>query len=408
MDKARNNIKRSEYLEKIKPYRDKPLVKILSGVRRSGKSTLFFQIIQNLHESEVPPENIVYINKESLEFDFLKTYSDLNEYIQKKLKGTHDKKYVFVDEIQEIEDWEKAITSLLAQKTADLYITGSNAHLLSSELATLLTGRYIEIPVYPLSFREFLEFRKIKPSASLLESEFDLYLKYGAMPGIHDLALQDEVVYPYLSNLFNSILLKDVVKKHRIRDVGQLERIIHFLMDNIGNISTAKSISDYFKSQKSKISNDTVLAYLEYLQEAFLVYKVKRYSLKGKRHLEFLEKYYSIDLGLRHSILGFQSAAIGGMLENVVYFELKRRGYQVSVGSTENLEIDFIASKQDQKNYIQVSTHLSEPKTLVRELAPFSKIKDHYPKQLLTLDKHSPGKLEGVLHQNIIQFLLGN
>jgi predicted AAA+ superfamily ATPase len=230
-----------------------------------------------------------------------------------------------------------------------------------------------------LGFKEFLQFRKSAKSKSSIADEFNCFLKYGGLPGIHGLSLADDTVYPYLSNLLSSILLKDVVKKHQIRDIAHLERIVAFLSDNIGNISTAKSIADYFKSQKTKITVDTVLDYLHYLEQAFFVYKAKRYDIKGKRHLELHEKYYLCDLGLRHSLLGFQNAAIAGVLENVIYLELLRRGYAVSIGATDTLEIDFVASRQSEKIYIQVSYSLVEAKTLQRELKPFLKVPDHHP-----------------------------
>lgn len=397
---------RNDYLKKIRLFLDRPLVKVISGLRRTGKSVMLTTLAEILKKDGVPGSNIVYINKESLEFDSIKTYSDLNLYVQKALGKRRGKKYILIDEIQEIGGWEKAVASFLAQKAGDIVITGSNAHLLSAELATLITGRYVEIPVFPLSFREFLDFRRLASKIIDLEKEFGLYLKYGGLPAVHHLSMNDDAIYPYLNSVLSAILLRDVVRRHSIRDVTHLERIAAFVFDNCGSITTAKSIADYFKSQRSSITVDTVQSYLEFLTQAFLIRRIKRYDLKGKRHLEFFDKYYMGDIGLRHGLIGYRDADISGILENIVLLELLRRGYDVSVGSLNGAEVDFVAQNQKGRMYVQVCYLLANNKTAAREFGNLEKIRDNYPKIVLSLDKHNPDNRNGIQHRNIIDFLL--
>ena len=399
---------RSAYLNQIHPFMDKPVIKVIVGMRRVGKSTILEQLRNYLTKvQKIRSANIVYINKESLDFDDLKTYLDLHKYVQKELAHAKGKRYIFIDEIQEIEDWEKAISSFLAEKLGDIIITGSNAQMLSSELATKLTGRYIEFPIWPLSFKEFLQFRGIKTPLKDYTEEFKLYLQFGGLPGIHSFKLDEEpeATASYLNSILNTILLKDIVRRYKIRDVTHLERITTFLLDNCGNIISAKSIADYFRSQRIKLSVDTVQSYLEYLCHARLAHRVKRFDIKGKRLLEFYDKFYLGDLGLRSAIPGINTGDWHGILENVVYLELLRRGYQVSIGGIDGLEIDFIAQKAQKRLYIQVAYLLDSKKAIQREFGNLQKINDNFPKLVLSMDTLNHGH-EGIEHQNMIQFLL--
>ena len=370
-------LERSEYIGKLERYLDKPLIKVLVGMRRVGKSSLMKILIERLIGKGIPEKNIVYINKESLEFDQIRNYNDLNSYIGDRLVGVKGKKYIFIDEIQEIKSWEKAATSMLADKAGDIFISGSNARLLSSELATLISGRYVEIAVHPLSFGEFLQFRKKSGSADL-EAELRNYIKYGGLPGIHFLAFDDETVFGYLNSILNTVMLKDVVAKNQVRDVSALERIVRYLMDNLGNITTAKRIADYFKSQRLKISADTVLNYISYLESGLLFKKINRYDLKGKKIMEFFDKIFLTDIGLRNGLVGFRDNDIDGILENIVCNELILRGYRVFIGALEGREIDFVAEKQNERIYCQVCYKFGSPEIVAREFGNLEKIRDNY------------------------------
>ncbi len=397
-------IERKEVYEKIAPFIDKPVVKVITGVRRCGKSTFMKQLIEKLVLESGSRENIIYINKELLEFEFINDYRVLYQYIKERTKAGAAKKHLFVDEIQEIQGWEKAINSILAEELADIYITGSNSTMLSSELATLLTGRYVLIPMFTLSFAEFLQFRKKDESKK--DEEFELYLKYGGFPGIHNLVFEDEVVFQYLDSIYNTILLKDVVARHSIRDIYLLEKIAAFCFDNCGNITTSKKIADFFKSQHVKISPDTVQNYITYLKDSFIFHKSGRYDIKGKKHLEVSEKYYAGDIGLRHSVIGYKKTDISGLLENIVYMELLRRGYSVSTGKFDDLEVDFIAEKSGSRIYFQVTYLLASKETEEREFKPLEKINDNYPKIVLSMDKIWGDERNGMLRKNIVDFLL--
>ncbi|MCK5723959.1 MAG: ATP-binding protein, partial [Gammaproteobacteria bacterium] len=339
--------KRNLYIDRIKPYVNKPVIKVITGMRRVGKSYLLRLIIENFKAQKITKDNILYINKESLDYDFIQNYKDLNRYVKGYFKNANGRRYLFVDEIQEIHEWEKAVTSFFSESDFDIYITGSNARLLSSEIATLISGRYIEIPVFALSFEEFLLFRSEKRKD--IATEFSTYLWAGGFPAIHHFDFDQEVVYQYISSLYNTILLKDVIKRNSVRNVHLLENITRYVFENIGNIFSAKKVSDYMKSQKMKVGIETVQNYISYLVSTFALHKVLRYDIKGKRLLEFYEKYYLGDVALRHALLGFREIDISGILENLVFLELKRRGYQVSIGKFENKEIDFIAEKEKRK-----------------------------------------------------------
>ena len=397
---------RKHYVKKILPFVDKPVIKVITGLRRVGKSTFLQMLKDHLLKKGVSEKNILCINKESLEYDFIHDYQDLNKFVKNAFTSVQGKRYLFIDEVQEIKLWEKAVTSLFTEEKTDIYITGSNAHLLSSELATLLSGRYVSFPIYPLCFQEFLQFRNTTPQKADLNKEFSLFLQYGGLPGIHFLDFKEEVIYHYLNAIFNTILLKDVVTRHRIRDVSQLKNITRFVFDNCGQIVSSKRISDYLKSQKIRITVDTVQNYLHYLQNAFLISKTSRYDLKGKRHLEFYEKYYMGEIGMRHGFIGYRKDDISGLLENIVYLELLKRGYNVSIGKLEDKEIDFIAEKEKSRLYFQVAYLLASPETEIREFSPLERINDNYTKIVLSLDKDWGEERRGILRKNIIQFLL--
>jgi hypothetical protein len=398
-------LERSEYIGKLERYLDKPLIKVLVGMRRVGKSSLMKILIERLIGKGIPEKNIVYINKESLEFDHIRNYNDLNSYIGDRLVGVKGKKYIFIDEIQEIESWEKAATSMLADKAGDIFISGSNARMLSSELATLISGRYVEIAVHPLSFGEFLQFRKKSGSADL-EAELRNYIKYGGLPGIHFLSFDDETVFGYLNSILNTVMLKDVVAKNRVRDVSALERIVRYLMDNLGNITTAKRIADYFKSQRLKISADTVLNYISYLESGLLFKKINRYDLKGKKIMEFFDKIFLTDIGLRNGLVGFRDNDIDGILENIVCNELILRGYRVFIGALDGREIDFVAEKQNEKIYCQVCYKLGSPEIVAREFGNLEKIRDNYRKIVISLDRDFVADKNGIEHRQLLDFLL--
>ncbi|MCX8125084.1 MAG: ATP-binding protein [Spirochaetes bacterium] len=396
-------ILRPNYLNVLKGFKDKPLIKVLIGMRRVGKSSILKIFIRDLLNESIPKSNIIYINKESLEFDSIQNYKDLYLYIVEKLRAIQTKKYVIIDEIQEIDQWEKAVNSLLAEKIADIYITGSNAKIMSNELSTLLSGRYVEIPVYPLTFKEFLDFRN---DYSNVENEFLIYTRFGGLPGIHNLSFEDEYVFSYLNSIINTIVYKDIVVRNNIRETRILDNIIRYLFDNIGNITTSKKIANYFKSQRIKISVDTVINYFKYIESAMLIHRVERYDIKGKKYLEFYDKIYLNDIGLRNGLIGYKEKDISFLLENIVYNELRAKGYKISAGVFDNIEIDFIAEKQKEKKYIQVCYLLKDEDTILREFGNLEKIKDNYEKIVISMDKFFPQERNGIKHIYLLDFLL--
>jgi predicted AAA+ superfamily ATPase len=317
--------------------------------------------------------------------------------------------YIMLDEIQRINQWEQAIASFRVDFDCDIYITGSNNGLLSTDIAELLAGRYVEIRIHPLSFKEHLEFTAAmgEDHGKDLKRQFADFLRCGGLPGIHEMNIDTDAVTPYLLDIFNSVMLKDVISRHRIRDTELLERTILFLMDNVGNLFSAKRISDFLKSQNRRLSTETIYNYLDALESAFLIRKVRRWDIKGKRILETLEKYYFEDFGLKNALLGYSDGSIAGLLENVVFLELQRRGYEVYIGQGTNWEIDFIARRQDQTAYFQVSYLLASEETIEREFSPLLQIRDNYPKYVLSMDEFDFGR-QGILHRNIRDWLLGN
>ena len=379
------------------------MIKVISGLRRCGKSTFMKMLIDHLIKKGTAESNIIYISMELMEFEFINDYKALYKHVKNVLPKDSKKKYLFVDEVQEIPGWEKAVNSIYAENLADIYITGSNSRLFSSEFATLLTGRYIEIPMFTLGFNEFLQFRGTDNEK---EKEFELYLKYGGLPGIHNLDFEDEIIFQYINSIFNTILLKDIVARYSIRDISLLEKITAFVFDNCGSITSSKKIADYLKSQHIKTGVDTVQNYISYLRDAHLIYKTGRFDLKGKRHLELHEKYYTSDVGIRHSVLGYKKNDIAGLLENIVYLELLRRGFTVSAGKFDDLEVDFVASRNDEIIYLQVTYLLASKEVEDREFKPLEKINDNYPKIVLSMDAIWGTNRNGIVRKNIIDFLL--
>ncbi|MCI6382023.1 ATP-binding protein [Fusobacterium mortiferum] len=403
-------IKRESYINEIKKFMNKPIIKVITGMRRSGKSIILKLISEELINEEVSSNNIIYINFESLMFSELTDFKKLYNYIIEKSQTLQGKIYILLDEIQEVEHWEKAINSFMVDLNCDIYITGSNANLLSSELATYIAGRYVEIKIYPLSFKEYIEFAKIQNPSKILSNEeyFEQYLQFGGLPGIHNFDYEKENIYQYLSDIYNSVLLKDVIARNGIRDIELLERVVLYILDNIGNTFSAKNISDFLKSQGRKLSRETVYNYLKALENAYIISKVQRYDIKGKALLETQEKFYLMDLGLRHSKLGYRANDIAGYLENIIYLELMRRKYTVNIGKLSTKEVDFIGTLRDEKLYIQVTYLLATPETIEREFYPLKNINDNYPKYVLSMDNLERYNIDGIIRERIIDFLLND
>lgn len=401
-------IKRELYMEQVRGFMDKPLIKVITGMRRSGKSMLLKLISEELEQKGVSKENIIYMNFESMQHADITDFRSLYQLIRGKVDTIQGRVYILLDEIQDVISWEKAVNSFLVDFDCDIYITGSNARLLSSELATYIAGRYVEIKVYPLSFSEYIEFAQSNQAEEQLsrEQHFINFLKYGGLPGIHMMNWESERIYQYLSDIYNSVLLKDVISRNNIRDTALLEKIILYMMDNIGNTFSAKTISDFLKSQGRKLSTETVYNYIRALESAFIIHKVPRYDIKGKRLLETQEKYFFSDLGLRHAVMGYRNADIAGVLENVVYLELLRRGYKVSIGKQDTKEVDFIGVLRDERLYVQVSYLLADEKVIEREFAPLKAIKDNYKKVVLSMDSLFDSNIDGIKRKNIVDFLL--
>jgi predicted AAA+ superfamily ATPase len=399
---------RPEYIDRIVPFLDKPVIKVITGMRRVGKSRLLELVRDYLISRGVDKRGIFFLNKELLEWDSVRTYTDAWEAIQTWFAGYSGPRYVCIDEVQEISEWERLAASMLAEGYADVLVTGSNANVLSSELSTLIAGRYVDIKVYPLSFGEWLRFRQAGTDQSVLgiPEEFRKYLRYGGLPGIHSVPLMDDTVFPYLMGIYSTIVLRDVITRHSLRDPEHLERLIRFLFDNCGNLTSSKRLSDYFSSKGSPVSVDKVISYVGFLEQALLVHRVRRFDLRGLRHLEFLEKLFMSDIGLRHGFMGYRDQDISGLLENVVYLDLLRRGYRVSIGKWDDYEIDFVAEKGDQRVYIQVAYLLATEETVEREVRPLAMIKDNHPKYILSLDEYQIAGRNGIHHLNIRDFLL--
>lgn len=394
------NIKREKYLQSIRPYFNKPLIKVLTGQRRVGKSYLLKQIADEIREQN-PGSNIIFIDFEKFEFEEIKTYQDLHAHI--KLNSLQSYNYIFIDEIQEIEGFEKVLRSLLSDGNYDIYVTGSNSNIFSSELATFLSGRQIEIFVQSLSFVEFLEFNDLQAEKISLER----YLKHGGLPFICNLPNDDDLVFDYLKNIYATILYRDIVSRNQIRDIPFLENLNRFLADNIGSIVSATRISDFLKSQKQSKSVPVVLTYLGYLCRAYFLSKVERQEIAGKRIFETGEKYYFQDLGLRNCIIGFKPNDIGKIIENVVYNHLIYKGFNITVGKDSNKEVDFIAEKKGEYAYYQCTYLLSNEKVVEREFGNLIRIPDNYPKFVISMDEFPiTSSYKGIKHLKLIDFLM--
>ncbi|ETR69791.1 MAG: ATPase, ATPase (AAA+ superfamily) [Candidatus Magnetoglobus multicellularis str. Araruama] len=392
-------IAREKYLNKIIPFVNKNIIKVISGQRRVGKSYFIFQLIDYVKEN-YPEGQIIYINKELHEFNDIKTAEDLVKYVNKDLK-IKQKIFLFIDEIQEIKSFEKAIRNFQALGNYDIYCTGSNANMLSGDLATYLSGRYIEIKIFALSYLEFLRFHSLQNNKTSLFN----YIKYGGLPYLIHLPLEDGIVYEYLINIYNTVLLKDVVKRYAIRNIYFLEQLIHFLGDNIGNLVSAKKVSDYLKSQKVKISPNIVLNYLSYLVSAYLIVQVQRSDISGKKIFEIGEKYYFEDLGIRNTIVGYLQKDIGKILENLVFIRLIQDGFAVTVGKMNNKEIDFVCDKKNERLYIQVAYMIPDEKTYEREFGNLLAIPDNYKKIVISMDDMIGGSYKGIEHLHVLDFL---
>ena len=392
--------KRKGYIDRIKPFMQKSVVKVLTGQRRVGKSFLLYQLIEEILGEE-PDANIIYINLEDFAFSSLQTAEDLHSYIISHSKEKV-KNYIFIDEIQDIPGFEKVIRSLLLNEDNDIYITGSNAKMLSGELATYLSGRYIEFKIYSLSYSEFLEFHGLTES----ETSYELYSRYGGLPYLLNLPLEDETVNEYLKSVYSTIVFRDVVSRYKLRNTLFLEKLIQFLSENIGNLFSAKNISDYLKSQHTAISVNQIQSYTEYLNNAFLIHRVERYDLIGKRVFEIGEKYYFENMGIRNIVIGYRITDKAKILENLVYNHLLYKGYDIKVGYYGDKEIDFIGEKNGEKLYIQVALKIDSDKTAEREFGNLLKIQDNYPKIVVTEDTFSGNSYEGIRHCSIRQFLM--
>ena len=392
--------KRKGYIDRIKPFMQKSVAKVLTGQRRVGKSFLLYQLIEEILAEE-PDANIIYVNLEDFTFSSLQTAEDLHSYIISHSKEKV-KNYIFIDEIQDIPGFEKVIRSLLLNEDNDIYITGSNAKMLSGELATYLSGRYIEFKIYSLSYSEFLEFHGLTES----ETSYELYSRYGGLPYLLNLPLEDETVNEYLKSVYSTIVFRDVVSRYKLRNTLFLEKLIQFLSENIGNLFSAKNISDYLKSQHTAISVNQIQSYTEYLNNAFLIHRVERYDLIGKRVFEIGEKYYFENMGIRNIVIGYRITDKAKILENLVYNHLLYKGYDIKVGYYGDKEIDFVGEKNGEKLYIQVALKIDSDKTAEREFGNLLKIQDNYPKIVVTEDAFSGNSYEGIRHCSIRQFLM--
>ncbi|MDR1801149.1 MAG: ATP-binding protein [Lachnospiraceae bacterium] len=400
-------ILRQSYVDKIMSYVNTPFVKILSGVRRCGKSTILKMVEDKLRERGIKDEQILVYQLDSMKYDDIKNASLFYNDVRNRLANDR-KTYLFFDEIQEVEEWEKAVNSLMTDFDVDIYVTGSNSRMLSSEISTYLTGRYISFRIFPLSFSEYLMFRETRTSLGETRQEFARYLRYGGFPAIHLQDYSADEVYTIVKDIYNSTIFTDIVKRNQIRKVDQFERIVRFVFDNIGRTFSASAIAKYLKSEHRTIDNETVMGYLAKLESAFIIHRCFRYDLQGKEILKTQEKFYVCDPAIKYGVLGYRPDSVAAMLENVVYLELLRRGYDVNVGLFADGEIDFVASKQENKLYIQIAQLIQDVRTKSREYGRFSMIKDNYPKYVLRTDEFAGGNQDGIITMHVADFLLSN
>ena len=398
-------IYRAMYVDKIMAYADTPFVKILTGVRRCGKSTILKMIMQELEtKRNVLPERIVSYRFDSMEYEDM-TAKQMFIELKKRL-SKDGRTYFFLDEMQEIKGWEKVVNSLASDYDVDIYITGSNSRMMSSEIATYLTGRYVSFRIYTLSFDEYLLFKSSYAEVDEPKKELVNFVRLGGFPATHLQKYTQDEVYTIVRDIYNSTIFSDIVKRNQVRKIDQLERVVKYTFNNVGNTFSAKSISDYLKSEKRKLDNETVYSYLEKLEKAYLLHRCSRYDLRGKEILKTQEKFYLADTSLRYSVLGYNSDTVASSLENVVYLELCRRGYDVQIGKTPDGEIDFVATKQNNKLYVQVTQGIKSEKTEKREYERLLEIRDNYPKYVLTTDDFSGGNYLGIKTMHIADFLL--
>lgn len=404
-------VERKKYLEKLELFKDKKIIKIITGIRRCGKSTLLRQFSDKLKQNGTQENQIIFINLESAKYDDITEYYKLYELVESKIQQdsiSSDKiHYVFIDEIQNVEKFEKAVNSLTVDFNIDLYLTGSNAKMLSSEIATILSGRYVEIKMQPFSFCEYLECRKTENKIqNTNEDEFYNFLKYGSFPFISS-ENDENVISNYLDGIYSTVVLKDVIARNSVKDVNLLQNILKTTLSSIGSYVSPNSISKALKNEKKNVTNETVEKYLEMFCDAFILSKAERFDIKGKEYLKTMNKYYVVDLGLRNNILGFRQIEMTHALENAVYFELLRRGFKVDIGKIDSSEVDFIARKNDKIQYYQVSFSVNKSdETLQREIRPFDSIKDHYEKILITMDKDFVNDINGVKKINAVEWFM--
>lgn len=398
-------IDRPLYMDKIMAYTDTPFVKILTGVRRCGKSTILKMIMERLKtERHIPDERIISCRYDSMEYVDL-TAKDMYDQLKSRL-STEGKTYLFLDEVQEIEGWERVVNSLASDFDVDLYVTGSNSRMMSSEIATYLTGRYISFRIFTLSFGEYLMFKRQYAPVSDAKTELANYVRLGGFPATHLQAYSQEEVYTIVRDIYNSTIFSDIVHRSQIRKIDQLERIVKYTFNNVGNTFSAKSIADYLKSEHRSLDNETVYNYLEKLEKAYLLHRCIRYDLQGRELLKTQEKFYLADVALRYSVLGYDADSVAASLENIVYLELCRRGYTVNVGKTDGGEIDFVAERQNERLYVQVTQEIRSEKTAKREYERLLEIRDNYPKYVLTTDAFAGGNYQGIRTMHIADFLL--
>ena len=398
---------RTIYLDRLKAFRDKALIKVITGIRRCGKSSLLDLFAEYLLRDGVPPASILRINFESLEFDGITNHMSMNAYIMERLVPD-GMTYILLDEVQQVSAWERAVNSLRLVPNTDIYLTGSNAWLLSSELSTLLSVRYVEIKMLPLSFKEYLDFNGADRHGDL-QTHFDQYLEYGGFPGLTELLGSEPLtalIEPFLSGIYNTIIMKDVVQRNTVRDPALLDSVVRFLAGNIGKAVSVKRVSDYLTSAGRKTTSDTIDNYLRMLESAYIIYRAGRYDLKGKMHLKTQEKFYFADTGIRTCLLGRRNWDYGFMLENVVYLELLRRGYELAVGKIGTLEVDFVATKPGRIVYFQVTAAMPDEAVRERELKPLRSIADNHEKVVLTMDRMPASDYDGIRVMNLLDFLL--
>ncbi len=397
---------RPTYVNAIMRFMDAPMIKVLTGIRRSGKSTILLMLVEELQKRGIPSECILSYRFDSMKYDGL-TAKALYEMLLAAI--SHDQKtYIFLDEIQEIKGWEKVVNSLMQEQDVDIYVTGSNSRMMSSEISTYLTGRYVSFEIFPLSFAEYLIFKRQYADVQSPHMELPRYIQYGGFPVIHlqDYARDD--AYTIVHDIYNTVIFTDIVKRNEIRKVDQLERVVKYTFSNVGNTFSASTISKYLKNEHRSLDEETVYAYLEKLEKAFLLHRCSRYDLKGKELLKTQEKFYLADPALLYAVLGYDPNTVAAMLENVVYLELRRRGYTVNIGKTPDGEIDFVATRQNDKLYVQVTEKIVEESTEHREFDRLLEIRDNYPKYVLRTDEYADGNHEGIKVMHVADFLLSD